>query len=292
MYNIKLSNNCIWPFIRQTPGSTGQWHHYQFQIQQNIKECDYWVVYDALSAPEKVSCPVANTIFITGEPPFIKSYNPKFLRQFAIVISCHNIDHPNVLHLPPALPWFVNKDYDTLKSIRDLRKDRLISVVTSNKWPNRSDFIYKLKNYFGNEINLFGRGINEIADKWEGVSRYKYHIALENCVYPHYWTEKIADPFLGLSYPFYHGCPNLADYFSIDSFTAIDINDFDAAIRSIEKAISENYYEQKKEQLLASRNLVLDKYNLFPFIVNLCAQMPTTNEKIPITLYPEESFSR
>jgi hypothetical protein len=86
-----------------------------------------------------------------------------------------------------------------------------------------------------------------------------------------------------------YGCPNLVDYFPIDSFTVIDINNFDATIRRIETAISENFYEQKKEQLLVSRNLVLDKYNLFPFIVDLYSQMPATNEK-PITPIPGRKF--
>jgi hypothetical protein len=289
---MSIIKTSAWPFICQTPGSAGKWGNDQFHLHQNIEECDYWVVYNGLAAPDQVLCPVNNTIFITGEPPIIKSYNLEFLRQFAIVISCHNIVHPNVLHLQPALPWTVKKDYDTLKLIPDIEKDRLLSIVTSNKYPKRLEFVYKLKNYFGNEIDLFGRGVNEIADKWDGISRYKYHVALENCVCPHYWTEKLSDAFLGLSYPFYYGCPNLADYFSIDSFTAIDINNFDDAVRAIEKAISENYYDQKKDQLIVARNLVLDKYNFFPFIADLCAQLPAANEKIPVTLYPEYTFPR
>lgn len=290
-YHIKLSSYNDWHFFRQTPGKTGKWDNFQFHYWENIPECDYWVVFDALPAPENVICPVSNTILITAEPPFITSYNPKFLSQFAMVISCQKLDHPNVLQ-PAGLLWMVDKDYDTLKNIGEPKKDRLLSIVTSNKWGHRLDLVYKLKDYFGNDIDLFGRGIHEITDKWEGISRYKYHVVLENSAYPHYWTEKLSDAFLGFAYPFYYGDPNLTDYFPVDSFTAVDIRNVEASIRSIEKAISENYYEQRKKQLLLSRNLVLDQYNLFPFIVDLCSKMPAAKEKIPITLYPEVCFLR
>jgi hypothetical protein len=299
MYNVKLSNYFYFPFFRQTPCSTGKWGDYQFHYQ-NITECDYWVVYDSLPAPEKVICPRSNTIFIASEPPSVKSYDPKFLEQFAIVIASHThitqINHSYVLHMPLALPWLVNKDYDTLKRMPDIKKDRLISVIAGNRGvanhAQRLEFAYKLKKHFGNELDIFGRGVNEIADKWDAIARYKYHVTIENSVHSYYWSEKIGDAFLGFSYPIYYGCPNLADYFPVDSFTTIEIYDFADAARTIEKAISENYYERAKDQLMAARNLVLDKYNLFPLMSDLFSKMPVTSEKIQITIYPEGCFLR
>ncbi|MEZ6050382.1 MAG: hypothetical protein R3C02_03185 [Planctomycetaceae bacterium] len=45
------------------------------------------------------------------------------------------------------------------------------------------------------------------------VSDYRYHVAVENHIAEHHWTEKLADAFLGATLPFYFGCPNASDYF-------------------------------------------------------------------------------
>ena len=51
------------------------------------------------------------------------------------------------------------------------------------------------------------------------------HIAVENHIAPHHWTEKLSDSFLGYCLPFYIGCPNAADYFPEQSFIGLDIED-------------------------------------------------------------------
>jgi len=36
---------------------------------------------------ETATCPKANTVFIAGEPPTLKTYKKEFLQQFAAVIT-------------------------------------------------------------------------------------------------------------------------------------------------------------------------------------------------------------
>jgi hypothetical protein len=70
MYKVKLSTIVpSWPLVRQTPGSKGIWGDYQFFIDQDIEECDFWVVYAGFAKTERALCPPENTILITGEPP-------------------------------------------------------------------------------------------------------------------------------------------------------------------------------------------------------------------------------
>jgi hypothetical protein len=52
-------------------------------------------------------------------------------------------------------------------------------------------------------------------------------------------TEKLADAFLGLTYPIYYGCTNLSGYFPDKSFTPIDITKPDQAISIIEGLIED-----------------------------------------------------
>jgi len=296
-----------WPWIRQTPGSKSIWGNCKFFVDQDVEECDYWVVYEGLMEPASALCPPENTILITGEPPTVKRYDPRFLMQFATVITCHrNIHHPNVIHTQQALPWHVGrrvkngvnivftKDYDELRSISSLtnNKDKLISVISSDKAFTRSHkqrlaFVKRLGEHFGDKIDVFGRGIYAIEDKWDAIARYKYHISLENSSFPDYWTEKLSDAFLGMSYPFYYGCPNLADYFPKEAFTMIEIDDFDSTFTIIEKAIENDYYDKSLELLRIARCLVLDKYNLFAMLAEFCNNQQSYSKPQHIVLKPE-----
>lgn len=306
MIKIKLSTSSPeWPLLRQTSGSNGVWGNYKFYVNSDIDECDYWVVCDGLSKPEKTRCQRKNTILITGEPPSIKRYNPYFLKQFGTIITSHkNLDHPKVVNMQQGLPWHIgrrvkgntnisfSKDYDTLKAVTNFEKSAVISVISSDKvitdgHKKRLNFVRKLKEHFGTRLDVFGRGIRDVEDKWDAIASYKYHIVLENSSHPDYWTEKLADAFLGGAYPFYYGCPNLSDYFPQNSYTTIDIDDFENCVSIIEDAIIDQRYEKSIEDIAKAKNLILDKYNLFPMLCDSCNSKVYKALQKRITLYPE-----
>ena len=84
------------PIDRQTPNQAGEWGNCKFYINQNIKECDYWVVYGQLLKTETTVCSRENTLLISDEPPHILQYEKSFTDQFANIISCHEyIQHKN-----------------------------------------------------------------------------------------------------------------------------------------------------------------------------------------------------
>jgi hypothetical protein len=118
-------------------------------------------------------------------------------------------------------------------------------------------------------MDVFGWGIRDIGDKWEAIAEYKYHIVIENCVYPDYWTEKLSDTYLGGDYPIYSGCPNLSRYFNPDAFTAIDISNVEESIEKIENCIKNDLYENSRLAIQEAKNKVLNQYNLFAIIHNL-----------------------
>jgi hypothetical protein len=298
-----------WPFIRQTPGEAGQWGECKFLIDQKVPECDVWVVFDDLMREETTLCPPENIILILGEPPALRRYSDKFVSQFRTVIGQERTDikHPNVIFKAQGHPWHVGRivrnevnlgfrlGYDELKGIREIPKTRSMSVICSDKQYSpghraRVEFIQRLKNYFGAEMDVFGRGIHDIEDKWDGIAAYRYHIVIENCVCGDWVTEKLWDSYLALSFPFYHGAPNVGDYFPPESFLKINVKDFSGSVTVMKKAIESNAYEKSLVALKIAREFVLDRYNFFPMVAEVCSRLKPDRPRETVTLKPQAFF--
>jgi hypothetical protein len=295
-----------WPLARQTPGSALRWGDAEFAINPPGGAFDGCVVFDGLLGETGITCPPDRTFFIAGEPPSIKYFDPRFLAQFHGVVTCHSdTPHPRKLHREQGYPWYfgvartaagavARSDYDTLAGTAATPKSKLISVIVSDKATtaghrSRSALVSRLREEFGETIDIFGRGIRDIADKADGILPYRYHVALENSEFPDYWTEKLADSFLGRAHPFYWGCPNVDCYFPAGSLTAINIYDPDSAIAAIRQAIAEQRYETTIAAVEAARSLVLDKYNLFALAADL-TMPPSRAAPTALRLRPESLF--
>ncbi len=160
-------------------------------------------------------------------------------------------------------------DYDQFVSGENCEKTKLLSVITTRKTQTaghreRLAFVEKLIDRYGDCVDVYGRGFKEIEDKWDAIAPYKYHLVLENSYLNDYFTEKLTDAYLGLSYPIYWGCPNLTEYFPEKSFSRTNLNDVDG----IGKVMNSHIYEDTVGQLHKSKRLVLEKYNLFAFLAN------------------------
>jgi len=308
LIRVKLSTSSPgWPLARQSPGCQGIWGNCHFLIDDDTDECDVWVVYAGLAWRQTASCPPQNTVFVDGEPPSVKGYPARFLHQFATLVTCRRgLRHPRVIHQQQGLPWHVGRrqrghvnigfhlDYDELCGIEPV-KEAVLSVVCSNKALTRGHrarlrFVERLQRRLGDRLATFGRGFREVEDKWDAIAPFRYHLAIENCRHADYWTEKLSDAFLGLAYPFYHGCPNLAEYFPADTYTPIDIADFDRAADTIEAAIAENLWERSQPALKVARELVLNRYNVFPMLAELVGRLDLNAPRQTLTLRPEHEF--
>lgn len=305
---IRLTNAFPeWPLLRQTPEGSGVWGDCRFDVTGSEPECDWWVVVEDLPCAAQALCPPEKTLFITQEPPTIRSYRADFLAQFARVVTCrrNDLEHPNVLVRQQGQPWHIGISRESVTPVvrfgyDDFRspppsKTKLLSVLCSNKamtegHRRRIAFVQRLQAHFGERLDVFGRGFREVADKWDAIAPYKYHLALENCAVADYWTEKLADTYLGGAFPFYGGCPNIADYFPADSLLPIDTEDVERTIFLIENALREERFERAQAALEAARTQVLDRYNLFALIAELCPAPTTRTEKQPIYLRPHAAF--
>lgn len=173
--------------FRQTSNWSGIWGNCQFWLNASILDCDWWVVLDDLPQPETAICPLGCTIFVNGEPPTVKTYDERFLRQFGTVVACQDTRHPKVLRTQQSLFWqhqfmprveeedalppsVAYQDYDRLCRHEPLIKTETISAIASDKTftaghRERLAFAQRLKERMGDHLHLFGRGIAGFSDK-------------------------------------------------------------------------------------------------------------------------------
>jgi len=289
---VKLSFHYDWPLFRQSPQCLGEWGDYKFIIDKDLKECDFWIVYTEHGLEkETVRCSPENTIFVPGEcyntsPRF----SQKFLDQFGMLVTVQReLNHRNRKFLHNANPWFIGKSYDELKELGIPKKTKLISVISSNKvftegHKKRLDFVEKIKTHFGDQIDVFGRGIKDFDDKWDVIADYKYTIAIENDDCDDWVTEKFFDCLYARTLPFYYGCPNLEEIVDKNTFIRIDINNLEKSIKTIEDAIKNDEFEKRKELIDKEASESLDKDQFFPFFAKILDELNADHPKKEISL--------
>ena len=294
MVNNKICNNAVkfigtygaQRWLRQFPGNMPVWGKYEFILESPVSDYTWLVVYNDL--PVNISeinlpCPQENTLLVTTEPSSIKAYGNAFTAQFGHVLTSQPewaLPHRTRIYAQPALQWFYGMGaeclvtYDEMVANPPLGKTQLISTVCSIKQQThtlhqkRYQFTQELKKRIP-ELDIFGHGVRPMADKAESLNSYRYHVAIENYIGLHHWTEKLSDPYLGVTLPFYCGCPNASDYFPEESFIPIDINDVDGASEIVRKAMYDGEYEKRLPYILEARRRVLEEYNIFAVLSRL-----------------------
>jgi hypothetical protein len=273
-------------WLHQCPDGVARWGRCDFLFDPQARDYDWLVVYDDIpprpgehkgTAAEALPCPAAHSILVTTEPASIKTYGRRFTRQFGAVLTSQPewaLPHAQRIFSQPALHWFYGvgtKGYTPFRELQAdgrLTKSRALSMVFSPKRQRhtlhhrRFDFMRRLMTLLP-EMDVYGRGARPLDDKAEALDAYRYHVAIENYVGPHHWTEKLADAFLGLTLPFYCGCTNAADYFPPESFIPIDMKDPEGAARIIRQAIADHEYEKRLPAIQEARRRVLYEHNLF-----------------------------
>lgn len=285
-----------------SPGATERWGATRFfENAADLKECDYWVVFNDMPEAEVGVVVRRDTVLLTTEPETVHIYNRRFMGQFGCVIGFQTrFDHPRVYRGTNLYNWWVLKKYDDLKAIVPFDKEKFLSIVTSNKLMTeghhkRYQLALRIKEHFGTQVDLFGRGINEFEDKWDVLAPYKYSLAIENASFPDYMTEKLVDCYLSYTFPLYHGAPNTSEYFDGRSFLAIDLDDAQGVIKQVEGLLAnESHYDRHLQYLLEARRKCLDEYSLLPFLTDFAEQHKDSHggARGTMTLRPERHFVR
>lgn len=244
---------------------------------QEEMKADFWIVFANARPRDEMHCAPENTLFIAAEPEEKKVYPKAFYAQFHRIIDTHRKSgHPRLLMHSPCLSWHVGLDHESHSfqiGYNELVKmdcpagvENKVSVVCSDAaftsgQRERLEFLTGLKERLGDRLVHFGRGFRPVADKLEAIRGYRFHLVMENCRVPHYWTEKISDAYLGWSFPLYVGSPNLSEYFPEKSFIQLDIDDPEKAAEKISALLASPREDEEIAAIKKSRSLVLGKYN-------------------------------
>jgi len=255
--------------LRQTPAEKGVWDNITF-TETPIEECDYVILLNRALVDTSVNCPPEHVWAIIQEPPnevsgWLHYGDPSYARVYT---NNEFLQGKHYVVSQPAIPWYVNRNYDYLVQCCPSEKRRDLSWITSNLTVirghrKRMKFLHALQDQI--RFDLFGYGFNPIEDKWDGLAPYRYSLAVENSVNNYYWSEKISDCFLAWTMPIYYGCKRILDYFPEEAMVHIDIDDPDC-IEQVREAVESSRWKKNQEAIAFARQLVLERYQLFPFI--------------------------
>lgn len=272
---VKLTTPWDHDFMTRTPHSGGVFGEYKFEIDNDCDECDYWIVWGGVGRITKVKCPPENILFVTDETHSERRFETDFLQQFPTVVACRtDLVHPHIVKSHDLGIWHFKRSYDQVVRLEPMQKTKRMSVVASNLMQleghrRRVEYVRQLRKHFGDAIDYFGRGTNEVSDKYEALVHYKYSIAIENSSIEGYFTEKLFECFLTYTLPVYYGCPDLTNYFDERSFIRIDILNPEGSFKVIEDLLREDIYESRLPYLIEARRLFMEKYYFFPSVINV-----------------------
>lgn len=303
MILVRIVKDWDWPnLFRQTPGQKGVWNDITF-TQDTTPECDYLVMLNnRMETHTSGHCPQEN-IWMLIQEPYQKGFTDWVIEKhepFAKVFTHHppcNNGNKKYLVSHPAIPWHINKTYDELTNCPIPQKSKPLSwiVGAAKDLPGHLQRLAFLEAIKGSSlpIDLFGRAVHPIEDKWDGLAPYFFSLAIENNSGSDMWTEKLADCFLSWSVPFYYGCTNLEKYFPKDAYIPIDINNPIAAIKIIRENVTPENWKKRLPAINEARNLILNKYQLFPFLTEQIHNFSAHNSaKLPFIIPPYKKSLR
>ncbi|MFM2476542.1 glycosyltransferase family 10 domain-containing protein [Celerinatantimonas sp. MCCC 1A17872] len=275
MKKILLSKDWSYPdILRQSPNHSGCWGNIVL-TENNDEEHDYLVVLNRPHKNIRTNCDKKHRYIFMQEPPVAEyEWHKRSYSQFEYIFAFWN-DEPNIISTQTCLPWHINKSYDELLHLEpeSLHKSDEIAWITSNSRSRKGHVLrMELLDYLnekGYPVNLYGRGFVPINDKFTALYPCKYSLAIENYSCRDYWTEKLTDSFLSWNMPIYWGATNITDYFPKESMILIDITDKEKSLEILKEAIANNLWEKNIEYIRESRDLILNKYQIFPFLNDL-----------------------
>jgi hypothetical protein len=255
-------------FKRQTPNNKGQWD--TIMSIDNKEEADFIIVQDQT---DEKNIDRSKVIFFGREPRHI---------QYLFWDNCYKSFHHanNTSWLTQT--WWVNIPFNDLINPTPPIKTKNLSVIDSGKrmtgsHRQRVNIINGLINKYPNHIDVYGkictgRPIGNVykgglpdRSKEMGLLDYRYTLSIENGKANNYFSEKIIDPLLCWNMPIYWGCPNINKFLPAGSYVNIDIND-PFVVDKIKEISQSNLREENMDKIREARELIINKYNIWPTI--------------------------
>lgn len=279
--------------LMQSPNNSGIWGDVTFYINDDTcQKCDYWIIYNDLDKTEQCIVDPRN-IWLIDVPPYVgKIINQYFLNQFAHIITpaeltnlkgkIHNVFVPEI--------WNCGKDYTTLLNEPFPNKKTPLSVISYNLYENTLDFLIALRNQI--DITVYGATpLVNYENDYDIMNVSKYHIVLENEIIDNNWSAALSRCYLNWTYPIYYG-GDISNFFDSTMYFSIDINDVTNSINNIETFIRTNNYVQSVQYIMKARHSILNEYNFYPYMLNICQENKHNGFKELTTLRPRSTYTQ
>ena len=272
------SKQMVQDYIKQSPNTSGVWNNLTYTL--DFKEADYLVVQDQCDRRFLQHMPPEKILYFSREamtPQIHQLYPPDQVNRNSFW------DGTNILW---TKWWYPNKSsggvgltYDELKKeISPPEKGKILSCVQSDKRMTyghvlRHDFLGKFSSMHTDMLDLYGpiRYANKELlnnDKVNALDPYKYTLAFDNQdIIKDFFGTQFTDAILRWCVPIYWGGADLQKYFPEKSFLKIDITkDQEKEIDRVVDFLKSDDYESRLDHIREARELILDKYNMWPVI--------------------------
>ena len=209
-------------------------------------------------------------VAIVAEPPHLFNQKQVYSRiqkdydKFSRVIGWHkDLEHLSNFKLRPGetevSQWnLLPKELDT-NQFKIYKKTKLVSFISSLKSmsPGHKYRLSCLESIRSrcNNVDFYGRDLNPIDSKLEGLKDYNFSVAIENGPFENYFTEKILDCMLAGTMPIYYGCPNIGDFFNTDGMIIFKDREH---LHSIITNLDVEFYNSRLEAIEDNFNRALE----------------------------------
>ena len=256
------------------------------ELTCDINECDYIVVLDGAGNIHKNDF----TTFIKKDKIFLQR-EPEQVQGELRINKSKFVKYVDYNKHGTYVDWWLDYDYKYLSELKyddvDKSKKNPICIVTSKSFTDgqrrRLNFLRKIQSKV--DIDFYGKkdisylfknylGLPEYSNTSKRdksrIFEYDISISLENGSRENFFT-RTSEDFLCWALPVYWGCPNLHEYFPENSYRYVDVDE-DYTQEQLRFLMRKP--EKKEIKAIAeARDLVLNKYNFFPYMESLLKEI-------------------
>lgn len=206
--------------------------------------------------------PQPGDIHLTMEPIQNRGHVPQEWR--------HNGDIPRNM-----IEWHLNKSYQFLQSEEvPYQQPRVSMIISAERRLPGHHYRHAIADMidvsdipvdiYGRHGKAFNNNKGPLQFKDDGLFGYKYHIAIENCAEPGYFTEKLTDSILAECLTFYWGCPDIDKYMDPRAIVVLDpALSHEENLNVIRTAIREDWHSQRLPFIRIEKQRLL-QWSIFP----------------------------
>jgi len=274
-------------YLHQSPHNSGAWGGIEATLSPN--EADYLIIQDECEKNLYEQFSPSHRLYFSREalaPQYIDYYSPTQVKR------CSFWDGSSILWTkwwyPNKSAGGINKTYDELTQEEEnpYFKNKLLSSIQSAKrttWGHalRYNFLENFMREHGDLLDLYGFDDKYCAgmpfrnkelknnDKFHALSQYKYCFAFDNQdTIKNFFGTQFTDAILYWTVPIYWGGADLQRFFPPGSYIQIDLKDLNTP-EQVVNFLKEDDYSARVESLKEARDLILNKYNLWPLIEDI-----------------------